>query len=605
MKRLFAIACALFLAMTALAKAEVDVQKFSCPVGSIRTDGVIQVPYITWGGDVATFAANGGLSTTPDSIYGKLGLKLKLTAGDDFVAQVKDYCAGRTPFLRGTTHQIGLASEAIAADPRTKGVMLMQLTWSNGDHCVAREQIKKIGDIKKVAIQRCAPELSMLDDILKTAQRNWSDIEIVWTKDLTGSNDSPAEVFRRDKSIDACFVISPDMLGLCGGLQSKGDGSEGTVKGAHVLVSTAELSKSIADVYVVRKDFYDANRDLLAKFVAGYLKSCEELVEMKKQYEAKGSPQYMQILKMAQQIYGVKVLPTLENDAHGLVCDAAFVGYPGNVTFFTEKGNPNGFEVFQASALDLAAKLGYIKVKTGLFPSGLDYSSSTFIGYLKNTNVERKSRFKAEAVQEEIEALNQGATDDKTIYGFSVNFEANQDEFSALQYGAEFERVIAMMSKYGNAVVAIRGHSDPTKTMLDLIKGGIKKGIIKQTGGTGSYQYFYNGNPLNLSNTPDLIRLIEAGDFDGIDGYNPRETMQSALNLSRNRAEKVREAIAAYAKQRGAVIDQNQIQPVGVGIKEPVISKPKSVQEAAQNMRVEFRLLRVSAEATAKSDFDF
>ena len=76
-----------------------------------------------------------------------------------------------------------------------------------------------------------------------------SDIEVVWMKNLSGPG-SPAEKFRKDPSVDACFVITPDMLGLSGGLKSIGSGAEGTVTGAKVLVSTAEMSRSIADVYV-------------------------------------------------------------------------------------------------------------------------------------------------------------------------------------------------------------------------------------------------------------------------------------------------------------------------------------------------------------------
>jgi hypothetical protein len=60
-----------------------------------------------------------------------------------------------------------------------------------------------------------------------------------------------------------------------------------------------------------------------------------------------------------------------------------------------------------------------------------------------------------------------------------------------------------------------------------------------------------------------------------------------------------------YAKGRGIGIDMSQIQPQGVGIAEPFIAKPRSVDEAGQNMRVEFRLIRVSAEVTQESDFDF
>ena len=106
----------------------------------------------------------------------------------------------------------------------------------------------------------------MLDDVLRSAQLSWNDIKVVWAKDLTASPESPAEMFRARNDLDACFAITPDMIGLCGGLTESGTGAEGTVKGARVLVSTAQLSRSIADVYVCRKDFYDANKELVTKF---------------------------------------------------------------------------------------------------------------------------------------------------------------------------------------------------------------------------------------------------------------------------------------------------------------------------------------------------
>ena len=111
-------------------------------VGPVAQTAPLQVPYITWGGDMATFYANGGLTTKAGSIFQKQGLNLRLNAADDFVQQVRDYRAGKTPFLRGTFHMIGLASEVIGSDPRTKGVFILQLTWSAGDHLVARESLK-------------------------------------------------------------------------------------------------------------------------------------------------------------------------------------------------------------------------------------------------------------------------------------------------------------------------------------------------------------------------------------------------------------------------------------------------------------------------------
>ncbi len=77
------------------------------------------------------------------------------------------------------------------------------------------------------------------------------------------------------------------------------------------------------------------------------------------------------------------------------------------------------------------------------------------------------------------------------------------------------------------------------------------------------------------------------------------------MNLSKLRAEAVRDAIAKYAAQVGANLDLSQIAPVGAGISEPVIAKPRNIDEAKENMRVEFRIVKVDAETLAPSDFNF
>ncbi len=162
---------------------------------------------------MATFLANGDLKTQPGSEYARLGLDLQLTAGDDFVGQVKNYLEGKTPFLRGTVHMLGQASEVLSADPRTKPVVILQLSWSAGDHVVARKELRNLNDLKgkKVACQQGGPHVGLLYDSLTAAQLSKDDVTIVWTKELTGP-DGAAELFRKDKSIDACCVITPDML---------------------------------------------------------------------------------------------------------------------------------------------------------------------------------------------------------------------------------------------------------------------------------------------------------------------------------------------------------------------------------------------------------
>jgi hypothetical protein len=63
--------------------------------------------------------------------------------------------------------------------------------------------------------------------------------------------------------------------------------------------------------------------------------------------------------------------------------------------------------------------------------------------------------------------------------------------------------------------------------------------------------------------------------------------------------------LVEFAQQQQVNLDVSQMQPVGAGILEPLIPKPASLEEAKENMRVEFRIVRVPAEAIQSSDFDF
>jgi ABC-type nitrate/sulfonate/bicarbonate transport system substrate-binding protein/outer membrane protein OmpA-like peptidoglycan-associated protein len=601
----FLSAWSIVAALSSIAAAQESFSKLVGPVtvAPVKSTAPLEVPYITWGGDVPTFHANGGLQTKAGTLFQQQGLNLKLVAGDDFVGQVRNYLSGKTPFLRGTTGMLGLASEVIGANPGTKPVVFLQLTWSQGDHMVGRAGVK-LNQLKgkKVVLQRGGPHVGLLDEILTTATLTWKDITPVWVDELTGDK-GPAAAFRKDSSIHCCMVISPDMIGLTGGLDQTGSGAEGTVKGAQVVVSTAEMNRAVADVYACRKDFYDANKPLIEKFVAGYLKACEEVSGMRKEFlEKKASPRYMAVLKLAQDIYGKEVLPTLEVDADGLIADAEFVFLPGNKLFFEVAGNRVGFAEKEKAALDLAVNQGYAKVRAAFFPPKLNYDTIASLGKLTNTVLDL-SRFTAESTAETFIDPDKVTTGD-AIYSFAIHFEPNQYDFKAEVYGPQFQQVVDQAARFRNAVVVVVGHSDPTATLGDVVRGGLAKGIISRVEGAGGVRYFLNQQPLDLTKTEQIVQLIEKGAFSGAKP-DPRATMTAALNLSKERAESVKEAIVGFSREKKYLLDAAQIAPTGIGISKPLIAKPKNLEEAKENMRVEFKLMRVSAEAAKASDFDF
>jgi ABC-type nitrate/sulfonate/bicarbonate transport system substrate-binding protein/outer membrane protein OmpA-like peptidoglycan-associated protein len=604
-RRLVALAI-LWMALPGASSAQ---EKFKSLVGPLQVGpvakGTVQVPYLTWGGDVATFLANGDMKTKKGSIYDKQGLEMQLVGGDDFLGQVRNYMSGKSPFLRGTMHMLGLASETIGADPRTKPVVILQLSWSAGDHIVGRSSIRTLNDLrgKKIACQQGGPHVGLLYDSLTAAQLNKSDVTIVWVKDLTGEA-GPAEAFRKDASIDACCVITPDLIGLTSGFDSVGSGAEGTVEGAHIVNSTQQMSRSIADVYAVRRDWFDANKAWVEKFTAGYLKGTEELVAMRKSFNdnKKMSDAYKQILTLSQKTFGPAVLPTLDIDAHGLLMDCSFVGLPGQIAFFRDKGNLSGFEAKMAETLNLATTWGYADSRLGFDPNAFDYKQIAKQAGIAYAEPSKAERFAPSA--ESADKFLGENLDSNTIVSFTINFEPNVQEFSVDRYGAEFQRAVKAASTFGNARVVIRGHSDPTKTLMDMVASGMEKGILKQSGVPGNYRYFFDGKPLDLTNTKSVVELVKAGAFSG-GKSDPMITMQAALNLSKSRADAVRDAVARFAKQSGVNLDLSQIVPVGAGVNEPVIPKPRSLDEAKENMRVEFRIVRVEAEALAPTDFNF
>jgi ABC-type nitrate/sulfonate/bicarbonate transport system substrate-binding protein/outer membrane protein OmpA-like peptidoglycan-associated protein len=582
-------------------------------VGDVKASDAYDLPFLTWGGDVATFIANGGKDMTKkDTLFEKQGVKVKLVPGDDFVGQVKNYLEGKTPYIRGTLSQLGQASEVLGKDAKTKPVVFLQLTWSAGDHMIARANCKTTNDLKgkKIALQYGGPHVGMLDDILRTAGLTWKDIKVVWTDEVTGDK-GPGALFRKDMTIDACFAITPDMLDLTGGLDKVGDGSEKSVKGAKVLVSTVNLNHSIADVYACRKDFYDKNKEAIGKLTAAYLKACEDLVDMRNNHDAKDKKdkalddKYKAVLKMTQEIYGKDVIPDFDA-AHGLILDAQFVGLPGNNTFFKDKDNPVNFVNRMKAAVDMAVKEGYASKAYEPAGADLDYDSLKTLAGLK---LAVKPKDTAVPVKPPVnpEDIKGFSADKDTIVSFVVLFAENETNFNQEKYKAAFQDAVNAAKLYGNSVIQVRGHVDPSHTLFQFVQAGVNSGALRRTEVDGKKKYFLTKTnmEIDLADTKKVLMLIDTPDFQDKDPLkNPKSTVDEAKKLSEGRAAEVRKAVLALATANGVKLDTAQFSSGGVGIAEPAVAKPGNADEAAKNRRVEFRILKVNI-SPERPDFDY
>jgi len=526
-------------------------------VSAVKKAEETQLPIITWGGDIATILANGNsVGTVKESTFGQKALKLKLARMDDFKTQVELFMRGEMPYLRGTMGMINMASEVLNKDPRTKPVVIYQMTWSSGGDCLAvKDGIKTVKDLKgkTIALQAYGPHVDYLGTVLKDAGLSIRDVNILWTKDLTGTNNAPAEAFYQ-KDVDAAFVIIPDGLMLTS-KGTVGTGSEGSVKGATILMSTRTANRIIADVYAVRSDYFQANRDKVQALVNGLLQAEQRLTTLFR--DKKSNMQQFKTTVTA----AAKILLDSDQatgDAEALYGDCEYVGFAGNVKFFGDPNWPRNFANLTGQIQSTLVSIGLLSKAVPLDHARWDYDRLR-AGLAGVESVEAP-RFKAEEVAKVVESKRaRGTLEEGELFSFDIYFKPNQNTFSAEMYADEFDKVAELASTYGGAIIVVEGHSDPLG-------------------------YLHKKK-------------------DKADELVLKRIKQAAKNLSLTRAVEVRESIMSQAKKKGVSLDASQFTVVGHGIMQPKTGMcgedpcpPKTQDEWLSNMRVTFRIIQVEAE---------
>jgi ABC-type nitrate/sulfonate/bicarbonate transport system substrate-binding protein len=531
-------------------------------VRDCRTDNKWQVPVITWGADEVTVNANGGLRTQAGTLFAKHGLDITLKREDKFEEQVKSYLTCDSPFLRATLGMAAQAADLTEGDSRTKMVAIYQHSWSaGGDALVARDTIKQPQDLKgkTVVVQRYGPHVDYLMKVLADAGLKPSDVKIKWVKDLTGKSDStPAEAFRADGSIDAAMMISPDAAVLTSD-NTVGTGSEGSVKGAHTLLSTKSANRIITDIYFVRKDFYDANKDKLAEFVKGLLESEEET---RAKARTNGGD-WGKLMKLS-----AKLLLDDESaveDAKGLWGDAETTGRQGNAKFFADFNYPRSFGNVSREVQSMLRDAGQQAGTYRLTAADWDWQALTNIA---DVSAAGQQRFDTNVTNRVVSQMHeQGKIDNDTLFSFEIQFQPNQKDFQVAFYRDQFDRVINLASTYSGAVITIEGHADPMgylRKLQDMEKSGTVDKVV-------------------------ISRMVQA-----------------ARNLSVQRSQQVRDTIIEHGKAKGVTLDPSQFVTVGMGYESPKTGicgdrpcAPKNEKEWLSNMRVQFRIVNVEAESSA------
>ena len=557
---LLAIVAVAFVSLPVAAQA-IDFQNGQPLKNAVSTkarpvkSGTLKIPMITWGGDIATIYAD------QKDLFKDEGLQVELKVENNFTNQVSQCLSGETPFLRGTMGMINAAAEAFKSNGLDL-IVVYQLTWSNGgDAMVVRSNVKRPQNLKgkSLALQLYGPHMDYAANILNSAKVSLGDVTFKWLPELTlptfdakGKILDPVSAFLADSKLDAAMCIIPDALNLTSG-GKEGTGASGSVKGAHILLSTKTANRVIADVYAVRSDYFSKNQAEVQKVVHALMKGEEALAKLLANKSRQPS-EYQQLMsRAADMLLGA---PQAIPDTEALLADCEFVGYDGNVSFFSGKGTTRSFATLTREIQTSFQRMGLMANAVPMKSAEWDYADLAKGLNNARSMPAKKPKFDtkkvASKVEKRISVEPSSWAEEGTLFQIEINFDPNQSEFSADRYADDFKKALEVAETYGGSLIVIEGHSDP----LGILRAQQK------------------GQP-----AAEISQMI-----------------QQAKNLSLERSQNVRANFLEYCEKRGVKIDASQFVSVGLGTTTPKYSPPRTKEEWSANRRVVFRIKQIEAE---------
>jgi outer membrane protein OmpA-like peptidoglycan-associated protein len=229
------------------------------------------------------------------------------------------------------------------------------------------------------------------------------------------------------------------------------------------LLSTKTASRIISDVYAVRKDYFDAHRSEVQKFVHALMLGEEALRDLVKN-KANQQAKYRQLLaKSADLLLGA---PQATADVEALLGDCEYVGHSGNIAFFTGKGTTRNLETLTDEIQRSFTGMGLMISRIPIASAKWDYAAlGSGLKYAGTAPATPKRKFDpkkvAAKVEKKISVEPTTWEEEGTLFVVEINFEPNQSDFSASRYAGDFQKALEIAQTYSGALIVIEGHSDP------------------------------------------------------------------------------------------------------------------------------------------------
>lgn len=302
----------------------------------------LKVGIVTWGGYAAGLTANGGFTTAKDSLYDKLGIKVTFVVIEDFEKSRAAFRSDNIQLLWGTVDSFSLEYPTLKA---VNPVVLFQNDFSRGGDAIAViDSIQTPADLKgkTVAVAEGTPSHFYVLHVLKNAGLSKDDVKWVFTK---GAIDA-ANAFKSG-SVDSCVSWAPDVYMAAKARQ-----------GGRILSSTKEENQLIADIFMAKKEFALANKELLKKFMLGWFQGVTQVEANRKEAAT------LMTSEVSKGFSGVDM------DLATVMLDSVYLPtYAENKAFFKADTQGVNFYTLFDNAQAIWMEVGFLKEKTDPAPS--------------------------------------------------------------------------------------------------------------------------------------------------------------------------------------------------------------------------------------------
>ncbi len=216
-----------------------------------------------WIGWKPLIYANGGLSTTADSINARNGINVKYVVMNDATVSSAGLISGELQGAGYTVNRYAFLQSKFD-DAKVDVVMPYITNYSNGgDGIISKSEIRSVKDLvgKKIAVPKFSEAQTLVEWLLKNS--DLSDAEVAQIHaDMAyfETADDTAEAFFAG-SVDAAATWEPYLTQASSSTNSR------------ILFDTSMGTNLILDGLVFRKDFLDVNEEFIVKLIDGALEA--------------------------------------------------------------------------------------------------------------------------------------------------------------------------------------------------------------------------------------------------------------------------------------------------------------------------------------------